>query len=64
MTELDVLTLIIVPFGIYYVFIIKKTYNEYQRTKGMLDFNTLVRDIGVIFASIVMVIYKLVEVLV
>jgi hypothetical protein len=63
MSELDALTLIIVAFGIYYVINIKKAYKEYQKTKGMLDFNMLVRDIGVIFAGIVLILYKLAEVL-
>jgi hypothetical protein len=57
MSELDALTLIIVAFGIYYVINIKKAYKEYQKTKGMLDFNMLVRDIGVIFAGIVLILY-------
>ena len=63
MSELDALTLIIVPIGIYYAINLKNAYSEYKRTKGILDFNMLVRDIGVIFVGIVLIFYKLVKVI-
>ena len=55
MSKFDVFILISVLLGIYIAFNIKKDYLEYKKNKTYWDLKILVRDIGVLFAVVMLI---------
>jgi len=60
MSKFDVFILISVLLGIYIAFNIKKDYLEYKKNKTYWDLKILVRDIGVLFAILMLIAYKII----
>ncbi len=63
MEKFDIVILLFILFGIYCAFNIRKDYNEYQKSKSLIDWSIFVRNLGVIFGSIIVIIYKIFEAL-
>jgi hypothetical protein len=60
MSKLDIFILISILLGIYIAFNIKKDYLEYRKNKMYWDLKILVRDIGVLFAVVMLIAYKII----
>jgi hypothetical protein len=60
MSKYNVFILISVLLGIYIAFNIKKDYLEYKKNKTYWDLKILVRDIGVLFAVLMLIAYKII----
>ena len=60
MSKLDIFILISILLGIYIAFNIKKDYLEYKKNKMYWDLKILVRDIGVLFAVVMLIAYKII----
>ncbi len=59
MKNFDIFAILFIAFGIYCAIGLKKDYAEYKKTKHYIDFNTYVRNIGVVVGSIMMFFYEL-----
>ena len=58
--SLDNFLNLFIVFGIYCAFKIQKIYKEYKKTKGLFEWSDFIRSLGVIFGSILVIIYKII----
>jgi len=61
MTNSDIFIICFVLYGVYCLKNIKKDYEEYKKTNYYVELNILIRNIGVIVGSIVLILYKLAQ---
>ena len=59
MNELDILCNLFILFGIYCAIGIKRDYEEYKNSDHYLEFVIYIRNVGVIVASAIVLIYQL-----
>ena len=59
MEKFDVFILLFVLFGIYCALNLKKDYEDYKKSDHYLEYNIFIRNIGVVIASVILIIYKL-----
>jgi hypothetical protein len=59
MENLNVLYILFIIFGIYCFKNLKKDYAEYKTSKHYLEFNIYIRNLGVVIASVFVLIYQI-----
>lgn len=59
MEKFDVFVLLFILFGVYCTLNINKDYKDYKKSAHYLEYNIFIRNVAVIAASIILIIYKL-----